>query len=286
MATVTAYAAFDMNAYSFFDILTVPVKGSMEVHYGNGPSLLQIYGTSFTFNGSALNGGTVDAIRYVVDGAAANIIGELGLGGAQVYGFIAANDGQGFLGAAFAGSDELNLSKYSDYANGYAGIDELHGRGGHDTLDGMGGIDLLYGEGGDDVLGGGSAGDFLSGGYGRDTLTGGGGADHFQFDVAPGAAHADVVKGFDRGEHDKIVLDQLVYEAISFDLDLTSVEFRSATDIDATGGALTVDQHILYDSDTGRLYYDADGSGTAEDPLLIARLVGKPDLVVGSFLVQ
>lgn len=116
-----------------------------------------------------------------------------------------------------------------------------------------------------------------------DTLLGGAGADHFVFEGAPRRAAADVIRDFSHAQHDKIVLDDAAFSRIGSHL--SSKEFLAATDISASGGADTRAQHILYDSDSGRLYYDVDGSGTAHDPVLIATLSGHPVLAAGDFLV-
>ncbi|MGD9830181.1 MAG: hypothetical protein AB7U66_15750, partial [Hyphomicrobiaceae bacterium] len=39
-------------------------------------------------------------------------------------------------------------------------------------------------------------------------------------------------------------------------------------------------QGFAYDTDTGNLYFDADGSGTGSEAMLITTLVGRPALTV------
>ena len=53
----------------------------------------------------------------------------------------------------------------------------------------------------------------------------------------------------------------------------------------AVGAATTEDHRILYDAAKGHLFYDADGSGTDHDAVLLATLLGKPELTASDLLV-
>lgn len=94
----------------------------------------------------------------------------------------------------------------------------------------------------------------LVGGLGIDTLTGLGGADKFHFtDATTGAANADFITDFSSAQGDKISLDAGAFTGFGATID--GAEFQMGTV--ATGTQST----ILYDQATGRLFYDADGSG-------------------------
>jgi serralysin len=139
--------------------------------------------------------------------------------------------------------------------DGGAGNDTLYGYGGNDTLLGNIGNDSLYGGAGNDRLDGGIGNDWLCGGLGVDTLTGGTGADFFVF-AEMGAGNADQIKGFD--SLDQILLDVDVFTDIGSLGTLLEQAFGSGST------ATTADQRILHNQSNGALYYDADGSGSAQ----------------------
>ena len=120
---------------------------------------------------------------------------------------------------------------------------QLHGNAGANVLSGGGGKDYLWGYGGNDTL---------NGGAGSDVLSGGDGADLFWFDSELGGV--DRIRDFSVAD-DTIVLDQVIFSA------LTSTGTLSASAFHAGTSAQDADDHIIYDSSTGRIYYDADGVG-------------------------
>lgn len=112
----------------------------------------------------------------------------------------------------------------------------------------------------------------LNGGAGKDTLRGGLGADAFQFTTLELTANSDTVQDFVAGE-DRIELSISAFTALAdFGLGaLDSGELAFGT------RATTADQHLIYNSATGALFYDADGSGSAAQ-VRIAVLTGLPTL--------
>ncbi len=104
---------------------------------------------------------------------------------------------------------------------------------------------------------------------GNDTLTGGAGADEFHFAAPAGAADADVLTDFTSGS-DKIVLYGYSYHEAASGNSETSGSMR------ANASLRRIDR-VIYDSSSGRLYYDPDGAGAAS-PLLMATLQGAPTL--------
>lgn len=172
------------------------------------------------------------------------------------------------LGNMIAGNGGPNLLQ------GLKGNDQLHGSGGNDTLQGGAGYDTLFGAAGDDVL---------MGGEGKDVLCGGAGADVFVFSTALLAGvNVDTLRDFVSGV-DLLRLDHDVFTAV-FPGQAVGVE-RFLSGPDATTG-LTPEHRIVYDTDTGSLYYDADGAGgTAAVKFAILGVDSHPDLRASDFVI-
>ena len=129
-----------------------------------------------------------------------------------------------------------------------------------DSLTGTAESDLLIGNGANDTLTGNSGNDLLVGGLGLDTLTGGSGNDKFVFNTALGSANIDTVTDFVSGA-DKILLENSVFTGfagLSAGQALPSSSFVSG----ASPVATTTSATVLYNTSTGALLYDADGSGS------------------------
>jgi Ca2+-binding RTX toxin-like protein len=125
-------------------------------------------------------------------------------------------------------------------------------------LDGAAGNDTLKGQGGDDTLLGGAGDDTLSGGLGRDVLVGGAGADHFVFDsVISSGTNVDRIMDFASGQ-DKIDLSAAIFTGVG-----TPGNTLNGPDFVSGAGAVAHDasDHVIHDTNTGMVYYDADGSG-------------------------
>ena len=93
-----------------------------------------------------------------------------------------------------------------------------------------------------------------------DTLTGGSGNDKFVFNTALGSANIDTVTDFVSGT-DKILLENSVFTGfagLSAGQALPSSSFVSG----ASPVATTTSATVLYNTSTGALLYDADGSGS------------------------
>ena len=187
-----------------------------------------------------------------------------------------------------ASSDRLYGEDGNDLLSGGSAMDRLYGGNGDDSLQGGSGNDVLRGDAGRDLLLGNTGNDRLIGGAGRDTLSGGGGndslsggadADVFEF------AHAlqnntDEITDFRVGE-DRIHLDDDIFTALGaleVSRPLDAASFRLGTK------AVDADDFVIYDPDSGLLYYDADGSGVAKKVTFV-RLDGGLDLSADDFLV-
>jgi Ca2+-binding RTX toxin-like protein len=167
-----------------------------------------------------------------------------------------------------AGNDRLTSSGHKD---------QLFGNGGNDHLDAKGGADLLNGGSGKDTLIAGSGADLLFGGLGNDKLTGGSGTDTFVFDKAPVKANRDIINDFSHKD-DRISLENEFFKGLA-EGTLTAAAFRVGS------SAVDASDRIIYNKNTGALYYDKDGSGAAAK-VQFATLIGNPDDVArGDFLI-
>jgi Ca2+-binding RTX toxin-like protein len=169
----------------------------------------------------------------------------------------------------------------NDSLLGGDGNDSLTGDGGADTLNGGGGNDTLVGGDGNDVLSGGLGNDTLVGGAGADQLTGGGGADVFRFDVR--TEGTDTIADFDP------TADFVQIDASGFGGGLAAGMNLAATGrfVANTSGLATSAAGVgqfVYETDVGRLWYDADGIGLGAR-VSIATLTGRPAVTAADFIV-
>ena len=179
-----------------------------------------------------------------------------------------------FQGAGdFDGTGNVHANRIT----GGSGNDVLDGLGGGDALTGGVGDDDLFGGSGHDRLSGGSGLDWLFGGTGNDVLTGGAGADDFHFDtVLNRNSNVDRIADF-QVDLDAILLDRDVFTRITSDGALGANAFVEGT------RALDAQDRILYDEGTGRIFYDADGSGAAAS-VLFAIVTPGTDLIASDFI--
>jgi Ca2+-binding RTX toxin-like protein len=233
-----------------------------------GTAEIRLWGTDFVYDGDDfLVSGMIDQIEiYNAADLAANtdtwrelIFFDTAVEFPDVLDALLANN----LSPLYAGQ-QLSISgdDLADTLVGGSLADFIAGYGGNDKLIGNGGGDALSGQGGADNLSGGAGADILSGGTGKDILTGGTGKDEFWF-LSSGNTNGDTIKDFTRSQSDKIGLDNEVFTALGLDGNLASSKFKAASNIGATSGGTGVDSNdrVLYDTDTGKVYYDSNGSG-------------------------
>jgi Ca2+-binding RTX toxin-like protein len=128
------------------------------------------------------------------------------------------------------------------------------GGGGSDTVTGLGGNDYIYGGGAADTIDGGNGNDTVEGGLGADELTGGKGKDIFLFANALKGS-ADHIVDFNVRD-DTFELDNEIFLGLKTG-DLANNAFVANT----SGKAEDAKDHIIYDTDSGALYFDHDGKG-------------------------
>jgi Ca2+-binding RTX toxin-like protein len=95
----------------------------------------------------------------------------------------------------------------------------------------------------------------LNGGAGNDYMVGGAGNDIFMFDTALGASNVDTVADFNVAA-DTIRLENAIFSTIAGSGTLTAAQFAS----NASGTAQDASDRIIYETDTGKLIYDSNGS--------------------------
>ncbi|HYD70215.1 calcium-binding protein, partial [Azospirillum sp.] len=138
--------------------------------------------------------------------------------------------------------------------------DVLYGNRAADVLYGNLGSDTLFGGQDNDVLFGGQGDDLLAGNLGSDTLTGGLGADVFV--LASPSGGADAIADFTAGS-DRIAVSGPNFGSLPVG-GLASTHF-------ALDNPATADTRFVFDTRSGVLSFDADGSG-AGAALAIATL--------------
>lgn len=134
------------------------------------------------------------------------------------------------------------------------------------------------GNAGADVLLGGAGDDLLDGGLSADTLIGGSGADSFRFSTALGNGNVDTINDFNV-VRDLILLDSFIFSNLTAGALAVGAFYKSAA-----GLANDVDDRIIYDTDSGSLSYDADGSGQGA-AVLFAHLDTYLNLSANDFFV-
>ncbi|MCD1617856.1 hypothetical protein K7H20_07305 [Salipiger manganoxidans] len=106
-------------------------------------------------------------------------------------------------------------------------------------------------------LTGNSGANVLKGGEGNDTLTGGAGQDAFVFNTTPGAGNVDRITDFDVAQ-DVIQLKASVFAGLP-----RGVLSEDAFAQNASGRATEAQHRVIHETDTGKLFYDSDGTGAA-----------------------
>ncbi len=150
------------------------------------------------------------------------------------------------------------------------------------AITGNGANNRLSGGGGNDTLSGGAGHDTLVGGVSNDTLTGGTGKDVFRFDTALNAStNVDRITGFNVVD-DTIQLENAVLTSLTATGTLSAGRLRVGAGVTTAADS---NDYVIYNSTTGALYYDADGSGAASAPIQFALLGSGLGLTVGDFFI-
>lgn len=251
---------------------------------GNGGNDVLIGGLDAdTLNGGAgadtMNGGPGND-RYYVDNAGDSVIEAFASGTDTVNASVTFALAADVEKLTLTGSAAINGTgnSLSNTIVGNAAANTLSGLAGADSLNGGGGADRLKGGADNDTLNGAAGADTLYGGAGKDTLTGGTGADKFMFDAALSAStNVDRITDFS-------VVDDTIGLDISYFAKLSALGTLSASAFYAGTSAHDANDRIVYDSATGKLYYDADGTGAGAQ-VLFAQVQTGLALTNSDFLV-
>ena len=214
---------------------------------------------------------------------------DLGRGGADIINVSSGATGQFIIASAWTATNQsinngstvesagivtnglaVNLSAITSGNAGFV----IYNIGGATTLSGSGLSDAIQGFTGNDIILGEAGNDRLIGGLGNDSLTGGLGSDYFIFDsVLNASTNRDTITDFNRID-DTIGLSKAIFTAFSSqsaESTLLSNQFWSNT----TGLAHDADDRIIYNTSTGGLFYDSNGSATG-GAIQIALLGSRP----------
>ena len=156
---------------------------------------------------------------------------------------------------------------------GTSASETITGGAGDDTLQGLGSADSLVGGGGND---------WLEGGTGQDRLNGGTGADRFVFKDPLASVNWDYVNDFVSGT-DKLVFDDAIFTSLGGPGSFAAGDERFVAAPGARYG-VEPDDRLMYDTGTGKLYYDPDGSG-AGSAYIVGVLQGAPALAATDITV-
>ena len=177
----------------------------------------------------------------------------------------------------------LNTASFSaaqfKFTNWTSGPDQLVFNGGAtaEAVTGSSQADHFVMGGGADTVAGGSGNDVIDGGAGHDLLHGNAGAD--EFILATTASSRDRIADFVVG------VDDLAVSVTAFGLaQAAGTSLGSAFVSNTTGLAEGAEDRFIYQSTTGKLFFDADGTG-AGIAKEIAILAGTPVLTESDFLL-
>ena len=157
-----------------------------------------------------------------------------------------------------------------------AGVQNTVGAG-TDTLSNF---ENLRGGNFNDILTGNAGNNTLTGGAGNDTMTGGSGQDNFVFNTTLNAStNKDTITDFSP------VDDTLTLENAIFTQFVATGAIPAGTFVANAGGvAGDANDFLLYDTNTGKLFYDADGNGAGAKVEFVT-LVGIPALTAADFSI-
>ncbi len=197
-------------------------------------------------------------------------------------------DGQNGDDAMFGGlgADRMTGGEGNDWMYGNNGNDRLTGGFGDDLMDGGAnndtitddfGNDTAIGGAGNDTITTGADNDFIEGGAGADRLSGGTGSDVYFY--ASRAHGNDTILNFESSN------DRFEFSGLGFRVDPGTNLEDGTTFIAGTGtlAAAVAEATVLYNTGTGQLWFDVDGTGAAAAQL-IATIQGAPQVTNQDFI--
>lgn len=174
------------------------------------------------------------------------------------------------------GNDWLFANSGNDTLTGGLGDDIAYGGTGANTITGGAGNDELRGSSGNDVIDGGVDNDFIEGGSGADRLTGGVGDDMYYY--ASRTHGGDTILDFESSQ------DRFEFRGLGFGVDPgTNLDAGVTFIAGAAPKSVVAQATVLYNTATGQLYFDIDGTG-ASAAQLIATISGAPTVTEQDFI--
>ena len=156
-----------------------------------------------------------------------------------------------------------------------ANLENIIGSEFDDNLTGNSSNNSLTGRGGNDAISGLAGDDFLTGSTGADTISGGSGSDLF--------VYLNANEGGDTIADFAVGTDKIAVVAAGFGGELSAGELPESSFVYgsvATGN----DQRFVFNDVSGELFFDADGSGAANQQL-IATVGGESKLSAGDIML-
>ena len=228
------------------------------------------FSTTSSGGTSAINLTGNTLAQAITGNAGANVLSDGGAGKADTMSGLGGNDTY----RVFNSADIIAEGSTQGTADRViAAVDYKLGAGVHVELmttngsTGTSGIDLSGNEFVQSITGN-AGNNRLEGREGSDTLRGLGGDDTFVFNTKLGASNVDTVVDFNVAD-DRFLLSDAIFTTVNTGI-LASGYFRSNT----TGLAQDSNDHIIYERDTGELYYDSNGNASGGSVLFAKVAVG------------
>lgn len=248
------------KVYETTSITSITDAGGTDTVISSVTTSLNVTGSTFVenlrLNSSNTINGTGNALNNTIYASAGNNIID-GLGGLDTvsYGYATAGVSIDLRNTT---ATQATVSSGSDFIKN---MENIAGSNFNDSLRGNLGANILAGSGGSDTLYGYENNDLLLGGAGNDILYGGAGNDLFRFDAALSTAtvtNLDQIKDFSAAD-DSIQLENSIFRSLGITMTgtINSAYFKANT----TGLASDSNDYIIYETDTGKLFYDTNGSG-------------------------
>jgi Ca2+-binding RTX toxin-like protein len=198
---------------------------------------------NLALQGSAAISGAGNNLDNVLNGAGNTAANNLyGLGGNDTF---VVGVGDTIVENIGGGTDTVSSSLMNLYVDNYAHVENA-------TLTGTGNY-FAIGSSGNNVLTGNSGNNLLNGSLGTNTLTGGAGQDGYIFNTAI-SGNVTTITDFNVVD-DTLRVDNAIFTNIGANGTLNAAFFRIGA------AALDSNDYMIYNSSTGSLSYDADGSG-------------------------
>ena len=151
-------------------------------------------------------------------------------------------------------------------AVGTSGSDKVYGDNRANVLVGAGGNDTLWGKGGVDIIDGGSGNDKIDGGepgttfsaavWDKTRLIGGAGYDYFSVSIRGRRAAISTSSTTSASNTTRSPLSKKIFK-----ISANSKGYISSSAFWTGSSAHDSNDRLIYDHNTGALYYDADGTG-------------------------